>query len=153
MTTKTKARRDYRKLTIADSESRSHVGKSTGAGGNESEMSVPAVLSCCGRFAEALDWQFSASVSPESDGPVEMLLEESEHGLHSERYIKVNVLPTMDTIWLAGGYYDVYYYPITVFNNSVRLNGLDGDTLGGALEDVYDRLDGLSISYRNRRSR
>lgn len=154
MTTKTKAGKGYKDTGFGGNALKGAAGPGmlADAGRSESDMAARTVMNCCSSLAERLDWQFYMSAS-EDKGPVQMIVGESDHALRSGRYIKVKVLPEMGTVWFTGGYYDIYYCPITVFDRSIRLNDLSSNCLEEVLSDVYDRLEGLSISYGNRHLR
>jgi hypothetical protein len=105
-----------------------------------------SIRGACRSFASAVDWQHGSRIlSNHGDGGLEELgtgykLSENHEGLHSGRYISVSVLWAANALAIKGGYYDRYWQPKTVHQESIPLREVTAQSLGRLLMEMHDRL-------------
>jgi hypothetical protein len=105
-----------------------------------------SVRKACRGFACAVDWQQGSYVVSHhrNGGPEEIgtdyRLSEDHEGLHSGRYISVSVLRAANALAIRGGYYDKYWQPKTVHQESIPLREVTAQSLGSLLMEMHDRL-------------
>jgi hypothetical protein len=125
------------------------VGVSTGGGGIARAMVGDvgrSIREACHCFARAVDWQQGSHVvSHHGDSGLEELgtgyrLSEDHEGLHSGSYISVSVLRAANALAIRSGYYDRYWQPKTVHQESIPLREVTAQSLGSLLLEMHDRL-------------
>jgi hypothetical protein len=124
------------------------VGVSTGGGIARATVDDVgrSIGEACHCFACAIDWQNGSHiVSHHGNGGPEELgtdyrLSENHEGLHSGKYISVSVLRAANALAIRGGYYDSYWQPKTVHQESIPLREVTAQSLGSLLMEMHDRL-------------
>lgn len=118
--------------------------------GHEGEEARPAgvgriVREVCRRFARDVDWQhrphFWRNGGGDGPGPGCRLTEEHE-GLHSGRYISVNLVQASGCLVVRGGYYDRSRQPQAVYRQTVPLSEVTPGGLAGLLRQMHEGLEG-----------
>ncbi len=106
------------------------------------------VRETCRRFARDVDWQHRRHIASNGggEGPGCGLSEDHE-GLHSGRYISVNVVPRSGYLVVRGGYYDRRRQPQSVYRQSLPLARLTAQGLASLLREMHD---GLGCCHRGR---
>ncbi len=107
------------------------------------------VRQVCRSFARDVDWQHRTRISSNGrgDGPGPgCCLSENHEGLHSGRYITVDVVAGGKLV-VRGGYYDRCLQPQPVYRQSVPLGELTAQGLGSLLRDMHQ---GLGSHVRER---
>ncbi len=109
---------------------------------------VPAgriVRDTCRRFAREVDWQHRTHIASNGGGDDPgpgCRLSENHEGLHSGRFITVNVMRGGSSLVVRGGYYDRCRQPQPVYRKTVPLAEVTAQGLGSLLMEMHDGLGG-----------
>ena len=102
------------------------------------------VREACRRFARDVDWQHRAHIASNGGGDDPgpgCRLSENHEGLHSGRYISVNVARAANSLVVRGGYYDRCRQPQAVYRQAMPLGEVTAQSLGCLLMEMHDGLD------------
>ncbi len=138
-----KPRNGQLRLGLSEDDLSSSQGNGQGGAGSGAVGRV--VRQACHRFARDVDWQqhMHGWRNGGGDGPGPgCRLTEDHEGLHSGRFISINLAPASGHLVVRGGYYDRSRQPRAVYRQTVTLGELTPGRLDGLLRQMHDGLDG-----------